>query len=413
FRGTLDLPLADEGAAQARATAGRLSSLRLAAIYASPLQRAARTAEIIATPHDAGVHTLPGLSSMDYGAWAGRLHTEVARGWPDLYRLWREDPFSVQIPDGESSTALRDRTLAAVREALSHHADGETIVLVSHQVVTKTLLCSLMDLPNRTYWRLQQDLCNINALLYEPGRGTFALEAANDTCHLDPMLPRGRGDGVRLLVVRHGQTAWNVGAGGQAGERFRGRTDLPLDDTGRTQAKALAGRLAAEPIDALYSSPLLRTRQTLEPLAQRTDLPIESHAGLIDVDYGRWQGLSHAQVRANDPARYARWRQHPGQVQFPAGGSLTQVASRLRSLLDELAASHHGETVVLAGHQIVNKVLACTLLGLDLDQIWQIEHDTAGVSVYQQAGNAWHVLRLNDTFHLESRLGDATGQRYR
>ncbi|MEJ2211372.1 MAG: histidine phosphatase family protein, partial [Anaerolineae bacterium] len=98
FRGTVDLPLAPQGLEQARATAGRLAGWAPAAIYSSPLQRARRTAEILAAPHGLEVQVLPGLSSMDYGAWAGRLTSEVAREWPDVVRQWHRTPFDVQIP---------------------------------------------------------------------------------------------------------------------------------------------------------------------------------------------------------------------------------------------------------------------------------------------------------------------------
>jgi broad specificity phosphatase PhoE len=68
--------------------------------------------------------------------------------------------------------------------------------------------------------------------------------------------------------------------------------------------------------------------------------------------------------------------------------------------LDELAHRHRGQTVLLAGHQIVNKVLTCALLGLDLDRIWHVGQDTGAISVFQKVAEAWHILRLNDTCHL-------------
>mgnify|MGYP003780638445 CR=1 FL=1 len=129
-------------------------------------------------------------------------------------------------------------------------------------------------------------------------------------------------------------------------------------------------------------------------------LQVVSHPGLLDIDYGRFQGLSHDEAASVYAETYRLWRTQPSEVTFPLGESLYQVQDRLQSLLSELAAPHAGETVVLAGHQVVNKVLACTLLGLDLDQIWRIDQATAGINVYQQAGSTWQVLRLNDTCHV-------------
>jgi phosphoserine phosphatase len=397
FRGLVDVPLADEGVTQAQATARRLAAEPLAAVYSSPLQRAARTAQIIAKPHGLVARMLPGLGSMDYGDWAGQLHTEVARQWPDLYRQWRCDPYSIQIPGGECAADLRERAIAAVNEALAHHVNGETLVLVSHQVVTKTLTCALGGLPASAYWHVHQDLCNLSRFDYDPASATFTVVGLNDTCHLNPALPRAGGRGTRIILIRHGQTAWNAGAGE---ERFRGRTDLPLDGRGQSQARAVAERLKDEPIDALYTSPLLRARQTIAPLVDALGLPVQPHDGLFDIHYGSFQGLTHAEAAMTYPDLYALWRTAPGRVRFPRGESLADVRTRLLAVLDELTAHHPGQTVALVGHQMVNKVLACTLLGLDLDQIGLIQQDTAGLDVFEQVDGAWHTLALNDTCHL-------------
>jgi broad specificity phosphatase PhoE len=397
FRGLVDLPLSEEGVAQARTTAQRLAGISLTAFYSSPLQRALRTAQILAEPHGLIPRASPGLTSMDYGDWTGQFTADVAQRWPEQYRQWMHDPFSLRIPGGGSATDLRDRAVAALRAILGRHSDGETIVLVTHQVVTRTLVCVLAGMPTTAWWQFGQDLCNLSRFGYDPGSATFTLVGLNDTCHLNPMLPGRGGPGVRLIVVRHGQTAWNAGAGE---ERFRGRTDLPLDDTGRAQARAVAARLTSEAIVAIHASPLLRAQQTVEPLARELGLPVQPHAALLDIDYGRFQGLTHAEAGAAYPELYGLWRATPSRVAFPGGERLLDVQARLLALLDELAAHYPGQTVVLVGHQMVNKVLACTLLGLDLDQIWRVQQDTAGIDLFQQRGGAWHTLSLNDTCHL-------------
>jgi broad specificity phosphatase PhoE len=334
---------------------------------------------------------------MDYGDWAGQLTSEVARRWPRLYREWRHDPFTVQVPGGDSAQELRERATAAVRDILSHHHDGETIALVSHQVVTKSLVCNLLGLPGPSFWRISQSLCNLTCLDYDPASGRFILVALNDTCHLSRALPVARRGACRVVLLRHGQTTWNLGAGE---ERFRGRTDLPLDAKGLSQAQAIATRFRDTPFPALYASPLLRARQTVEPLATQRSLPITPHEGLLDIDYGDLQGLTHAEAKQRYPELYAAWLTTPSQVRFPAGEGLADVQLRLLTLLVEMGNQHPEESVILVGHQIVNKVLACTLLGLDLDQIWQIRQDTAGISVFQEVEGTWQTLTLNDTCHL-------------
>jgi probable phosphoglycerate mutase len=416
FRGTVDVPLSEKGLTQARCTALRLADEPLTAVYSSPLQRAARTAEIVAEPHGLAVESQPGLSSMDYGAWAGLFHAEVADRWPDLYRRWSEDPFSVEIPDagppGQTPhIRLHQRAVAAVQQILARHDDGDTVALVSHQAVLRTLVCALAGLANPGYWWIGQGLGNLSRFDYDPASGAFVLAGLNDVCHLAPSLPGDPGR-TRLILLRHGQTAWNSparapgepGGPGAGLERFRGRIDLPLDDVGLAQARAVADRLKEEPIAALYASPLGRARQTVAPLAAELGLPVQDHAGLLDIDYGRFQGLTHAEAAEAHPRHYGLWRTAPGQVHFPGGEGLADVQARLHALLDELALRHAGQTVVLVGHQIVNKVLLCTLLDLgDLDQIWRIEQDTACLNVFQQSGGWWHTLSVNDVCHLVKR----------
>jgi len=394
FRGTTDLPLAEEGVAQAEATAQRLARVHIDAIYASPLQRAAHTAAILAAPHGLDVHTLTGLSSMSYGEWAGLLTTEVAQRWPDLYAQYHTDPFGVQVPGGDCMAGLRDRAVASVHEVLRRHAGGGCAVLVSHEAVCRTLTCTLAGMPNDLFWRFRQSLCNLTVFDYDPAAGGFALVQMNDACHLEPSLPRAKGSGTRILLIRHGQTAWNEGAGE---ERFRGRTDLPLDAAGFAQARALADKLKAEPIAALYASPLMRARQAVEPLADELGLPIRSHGGLLDINYGDFQGQTHREAAAAYPDLYALWRTAPSRVTFPGGEGLAAVQDRFIALLEEVAAEHPGQTVALVGHQVVNKVAVCTLLELGLDAFWRVQQDTCGTDVFQQAGGAWHTLLVNDS----------------
>ncbi|RPI52221.1 MAG: histidine phosphatase family protein, partial [Chloroflexi bacterium] len=192
-------------------------------------------------------------------------------------------------------------------------------------------------------------------------------------------------------------TAWNLGAGP---ERFRGRTDLPLDATGEAQAERVGRRLASVEIAAIYASPLQRARQTVAPLAERLGLPVQTHEGLFDINYGLWQGLTHAEAATAYPELHRLWRTRPDRVRFPGGESLADVRDRLRALLGQLAEVHPGQTVVLVGHQIVNKVLVCALLDLELDQIGRIGQDPAALNVFEQQPDRWDLTSLNDCCHL-------------
>jgi broad specificity phosphatase PhoE len=203
---------------------------------------------------------------------------------------------------------------------------------------------------------------------------------------------------TRIILVRHGQTAWNIGSG--AGERFRGRVDLPLDDVGLAQAQAVAERLADRPIVAVYSSPLKRAVETAHPTAQQLGLPVQPLPGIIDIDYGDWQGLSPAEVARAYPDLYGRWLEKPQRVKFPNGESLRQVRLRGMAALKEVAICHEGRTVLLVAHQVVNKVLVCAMLGLDNSHFWRIRQDNACINVFEHRDGVFTAVRINDTCHV-------------
>ena len=162
---------------------------------------------------------------------------------------------------------------------------------------------------------------------------------------------------AEIILARHGETQWNVE------EIFRGRIDVELNETGVKQAELLAKYLSALQIDAIYSSPLKRALKTAEMIASHHKLDVEIAPGLIDFDYGKWQGLSHQEVKDKYKELYAEWRQNPHRVKMPSGERLDDVRKRALGVVDEVIAKHDG-TVVLVSHRVVNKVLICALIGL-------------------------------------------------
>ena len=216
-----------------------------------------------------------------------------------------------------------------------------------------------------------------------------------------------------ILLVRHGQTSWNLGAGQV---RYRGQTDIPLDEVGHAQARDLslrwslpraqsrgsgqALRLAGEPIAGIYASPLQRAVQTAQPTAERLGRPVIPHPGLLDMNLGEWQGLTHAEAVRRYPEIHRRWLEAPHTVTLPGGENLAAVLKRSKAAVTELVARHAGETVMLVGHQVVNKVLVCWLLGLDNSHYWRVTQDNACLNVFVHADDVFRVVTLNDTCHL-------------
>ncbi len=194
--------------------------------------------------------------------------------------------------------------------------------------------------------------------------------------------------------MRHGQTEWN------REERFRGRADLALTELGHRQAEAAARSLNGRRITAIYCSPLRRAVQTADALSGELGLPVEPLDGLIDMDFGEFQGLSAEEAGARDADLLHKWIHAPHEAQFPNGDSLEDVRERAAGAVHELAAKHGDETVVLVAHKVVCQVLLCAMLGLDNSHFWQVGQDVCAINAFEVVGGATSVSKVNDTCHL-------------
>lgn len=199
---------------------------------------------------------------------------------------------------------------------------------------------------------------------------------------------------TEIILARHGETQWNVE------EVFRGRIDVELNETGIKQAKLLAKYLSDLKIDAIYSSPLKRALKTAGMIAGYHKLNVEIAPGLIDFDYGKWQGLPHQEVKGKYKQLYAEWINSPDKVKMPSGESLDDVRERATGVVDKVIAKYGG-TVVLVSHRVVNKVLICALLGLDNSHFWRIKQDTGGISTFTYENERFILTKHNDTSYLK------------
>ncbi len=198
-----------------------------------------------------------------------------------------------------------------------------------------------------------------------------------------------------LVLVRHGETEWN------RVERFRGRADVPLNETGRAQAAATARRIRQVwTPSAVYTSPLSRALRTAEAIGAEVGLPVNPHPGLLDIDYGAWQGLTPDEVRQRWPEEARAWFERPQTALIPGGETFAQVCERGGHAAGELADRHDGKTIVLVGHTVVNRAIVLSLLGLSGDLFWRIRQDPCAVSVFDAQGGVFTLVTLNDTCHL-------------
>jgi len=198
-----------------------------------------------------------------------------------------------------------------------------------------------------------------------------------------------------IYLIRHGQTAWNKE------EIFRGRTDVPLDETGLRQGELAGEYFKGIEIHGIYSSPLARAWQTAQKIASLHSLQVQPLEGIIDMSFGKWEGHPHEEIKKMDPETYRLWREEPHRARLPGGESLEEVRVRAMAAVEEVIQSNSGKTLVLVSHRVVNKVLICGILGIDNSHFWQIAQDTTAINLIQHRRGRYILSLLNETCHLK------------
>lgn len=197
-----------------------------------------------------------------------------------------------------------------------------------------------------------------------------------------------------VILVRHATTA-------ATGHRLGGWTPaVHLDEPGRRQAEATAGRLAALPVRAVYASPLDRTVETARIVAAPHHLDVELRRDLGEVDYGAWTDRPLDELR-REPL-WGAIQQVPSRITFPGGGTIRGVQAQAVDAVEELAAAHGDDTIVLVSHADVIKAVVAWLLGMPLDVFQRLVISPASVTVVRLPTDGMPMLLLcNDTGAIE------------
>ena len=203
-----------------------------------------------------------------------------------------------------------------------------------------------------------------------------------------------QGEPTVTLLLRHGQTPMSVQ------KRYSGRTDAPLTDAGVRQAAAAAKRLASAGVDAIVASPLQRSVRTAEEVAAATGIPVLTDEGFRETDFGAWEGLTFAEVRARWPSEMARWLADPS-VAPPGGESFAQVSERVTAALHRVLASQAHQTVLIVSHVTPIKTLVAAALLAPPAALYRMHLDVAALCEVDWYADGPAVLRsFNDTAHL-------------
>lgn len=208
---------------------------------------------------------------------------------------------------------------------------------------------------------------------------------------------------TRVLAVRHGETAWNVE------NRIQGQLDVPLNDVGRWQARRLAAAMAGEPIDAIYTSDLLRTRETAEETAAGAGVPMVGDAGLRERGFGVFEGLTFTEIEQRWPDQSARWRRRDPEFGADGGETLRDFYARSIAAATRLASAHGGQTIMIVTHGGVLDCLyrAASRIALDAPRSWKLGNASINRLLYTPRG--FTLIGWADDYHLEDAALDELG----
>jgi alpha-ribazole phosphatase len=209
---------------------------------------------------------------------------------------------------------------------------------------------------------------------------------------------------MKLLLVRHGQTDWNLAG------RFQGQSDTRLNRTGQRQAAAVSQVLRLEAIQAVYASDLQRARETARCIAAGLRLTVQLEPRLREMAFGQWEGLTYAEIQQRQPEALVAWQKAPQRRAPPHGETLAQVADRVRQALKKMVKAHTEETIVLVAHGGPLRILLCLALGLPPQAYWQFAMQPGSLSELHMYDEGAILTRLNDTHHLHEADDDSTGR---
>jgi probable phosphoglycerate mutase len=203
---------------------------------------------------------------------------------------------------------------------------------------------------------------------------------------------------TRILAIRHGETAWNVDT------RLQGHLDIPLNETGLSQAQHLARALAeSEAMDAVYASDLSRALTTAQAIAQAVGQTVTTHMGLRERHFGAFQGRTYHEIETELPDHAWHWRKRTPDWTPPGGGeSLVALRERVVATVSDIAAHHTGQNIVLVAHGGVLDILyrAATHLTLQAPRTWQLTNTAVNRLLWTPEGLT--LVGWGDTRHLET-----------
>jgi alpha-ribazole phosphatase len=197
--------------------------------------------------------------------------------------------------------------------------------------------------------------------------------------------------GTLIYLLRHGEVV------GAETRRFIGHLDVPLSARGERQGALQAERLRRVPLAAVFASDLARARRTAQLIGAPHGLEPSLVPALREMDMGRWDGLTAAEIGRHDPSGFSAWMARIAEFPFPGGESVPDLLARAWPAFEAIAAAFPGRAVAVVAHGGTNRALLCRMLGVPLDRLLAFGQDYGALTVVERRpGGRWRLLRLNE-----------------
>jgi len=350
WQGFTDSGISDVGFAQINRLANRFAGFSPDVVIASDLPRTLTNAAVFGD-----VIPDPGFREFSIGSWEGLTSAEVAERFPDQWRAFTNGE-DLAPGGGEQMSLFIRRVGAAFDGLVAKLADGEHAVLVTHGGVIWALMSQVAGLTGTG--RMIPSHNTAVSQVTIGSDGDRRINVFNDATHLDHTPQQFGPTGQHATFVRHGQSEGNVAG------TWDSTTDTPLTALGKQQAASAAAH--APVVDAMFSSPRIRTTQTAEIIGAGMGTSPTSDEGLVEMSFGAWEGLTTAQIlekHASDIAEYESGRgDHTRRGGY--GESLAGAGARMRQTADKLAEAAMAEPYIAVSHGAAIRALAVNVLGI-------------------------------------------------
>lgn len=198
---------------------------------------------------------------------------------------------------------------------------------------------------------------------------------------------------MKLYLIRHGQTQWNKL------RKIQGHHDIMLNEEGQHQARMLAAGMADRPVARIYSSGLKRAQETAQAIATQQQVQVTVLEALKEVDFGEWEGMTYAEIKAKDPDRYQRWRINPVVASPPGGENQTQIFKRCKTVIETILSEATTDVAIVSHGAMLAHLVAFLLPNEEAADII-VENASITTLNYHPLTNDFVLLEANNTRHL-------------